>query len=188
MPNFYILAIENVDRSKIKNFVQKIESNIQKVESKISDLRFQLDITQNQLKTLPSSEEIEDKRQIMTRVLTQRVKDSYLESGAALKSLTFSDKKEVMVMFFGGKDENGKKYGIYIRRLGGKPAKYKFQAYGRIGLVQGVVDSRCKEYETDAKPNQNDDDKVLLNKTAQIIFDANPELKIKEDMPGLDQA
>ena len=117
----------------------------------------------------------------MNAQLTQRIKESHLSSGAALKALPFKDQRELILLCFSGQDEAGKKYGIYIEPLKGKPRRYRFIAYGRIGTVDGFIIARSSDFSIFFQSGINDDN-ALLMKAANIITDYYPELKIKSSV------
>ena len=83
------------------------------------------------------------------------------------------------MQIFGGKDENGKRYGIYVEPLWGSPRKYKFVAYGRLGNIDGWVESRTEVYSSYAEDIWNRDniskDKVLREDISKTIQRSTPE-------------
>jgi hypothetical protein len=175
-------SIEYLGNDDFQNFIGQAKGKIAEVEKKLNDFKFQRDIVDNQLKTLPTSRQIENERDRMRAQLARRAKESYVNSGAALASLPFSEKKKIIQLFFGGLDNDGKKYGIYIRPLEGKPKRYQFKAYGKIGFVEGLLNKRCDKEQYYSFPRSNKNDDEALHKTAEILADANPGLKIKEHM------
>lgn len=60
------------------------------------------------------------------------------------EELPFEDKRRLLKMIFGGRDEEGLRYGIYVKCLGGKPKRFKFEAYGRLGNLDGFIDTGTK--------------------------------------------
>lgn len=178
-----ISAIKYLNGDEVENFIKQARSDIVRREKNLNDLQFQYDSVVNQIDTLPTQREIEDKMEQFRVELLRRTQESYLRSGLALESLPFSEKKKIISLLFGGRNEMGKRYGIYVTPLEGMPRRYRFKAYGRLGSIDGLVNARNKEYSSYSR-NTNNSSNELLDKTAGIISDTYPDLKIKEDMLG----
>jgi DNA invertase Pin-like site-specific DNA recombinase len=178
-----ITAIGNLKGDDLTNFTEQVKEKIEKNEKDIKENEYELNIIDNQLNTLPTKKEIEDKMAMLERELIKRGNESFLRSGLAIENLSFSEKKKIINLLFGGQDNNGNKYGIYITPLEGKLRKYRFKAIGRIGCIDGLLNAKDKQYSSHSKTNNHDQD-VILNETAEIILDANPYLNVKEDMLG----
>lgn len=123
---------------------------LKKLDEDITNLEFELDSISNQLKALPTQKEIEDTRKTLLTELTKRVDESYARSGMAFESLPFDEKKKLINEVFGGQDENGKKYGVYVKPSDGKPRKCQFKSYGRIGDILGSVKAKSRDYDSGA--------------------------------------
>jgi DNA invertase Pin-like site-specific DNA recombinase len=169
-------AIENFEGENVKSLVSRLKD----LEKRDSDFELEIQTINDRLNSLPTEQEIIDKRAWLNQLL-QRVKESYYDSGNALNSLPFKEKKKIINLVFGGKDETGKRYGIFIKPLYGKPKKYRFEAYGRLGSIDGWFESRTGKassfYDSDVFFKQNE----TVNKgTAAIVIKNFPEL-IQQD-------
>jgi hypothetical protein len=79
--------------------------------------------------------------------------ESAAMSGLLFESLPFDEKKKLVNEVFGGQDENGNEYGVYVKPLKGKPRKYEFTARGRIGDIRGIAG--FKENDSIGTPNES---------------------------------
>lgn len=75
----------------------------------------------------------------------KRVVESHFTSGHTLEDLPFEDKQKLLKLIFGGRDADGVRYGIFISYSGGKERRFKFEAYGRLGNLNGCVETRSGE-------------------------------------------
>jgi len=135
----YATAIGKAD--SVPAFMSRIMPRITELEGRAAALKDEIGILQHRLSSLPSDEEIEARRGKWAGTL-EAVKESYLTSGVALDSLPFTEKQKIIRLLFGGKDETGKRFGIYVTCLGGSPRRYKFICYGRLGSVVGSLTAR----------------------------------------------
>lgn len=139
-------ALENFHGENLDRFVKTVKERVIAIEQEWSKLLFDIQAIQNQLNDIPTREEIISKREWISRQLKLRVGESYFRSGAAFYDLPYDAKRRLVLLIFGGKDENGKRYGIYIRPIEGATRKYKFLAYGRLGDIGGWVEGRTGRY------------------------------------------
>ena len=70
----------------------------------------------------------------------RKVAESHFTSGHTLEELPFEDKRKLLKLIFGGRDEDGARYGIIVNCLGVKPKRFKFEAYGRLGNLDGWIE------------------------------------------------
>jgi len=164
----YVTAIGNAD--DVAAFMTRIKPRIVEYEDRVKALKDVVAGLEFQLSALPSDQEIEDVRDKWAGLL-EAVRESFLSSGAALETLPFGPKRKLIKMIFGGADEAGKRYGIYIIRLPGKPRRYRFEAYGRIGGISGFLTSRTGTHVADADLVDNPE---LSERISQLILEANP--------------
>lgn len=134
--------IEHCNDAVFEDMLEKFHETMKKIKEDIKILEFKRDRLSNQLKVLPTLKEVEDKRKVLLKELTRRTNESYESSGLAFESLPFDQKKKLINDIFGGRDENDKKYGVYVKPSGKRPRKYQFKAYGRIGNIYGSVEAR----------------------------------------------
>jgi len=161
----------------VSNFMNIVNKDIEKSDERLKDLRFQYNSIQNQLDALPTKEEIEA-TYTMTEKLVRQINKNFYRSPNALREIPFQQKRKIILSFFGGHDLAGKKYGINIEPLEGKPKRYHFKAYGRVGYVDGWLNAREKDYDIFTKSKQLDAES-LITETANIIRDSDPFCKIK---------
>ncbi len=180
------------------NFISLLKPEIKELEERIKTLKFAIRSMENQINTLPTLEEIEVARTWVNIQLTHRMHKSYVMTVGAFNDLQFKDKKRIMNLIFGGKDDNDKKYGIYIKLIKGEPRKkrtYQFEAYGKVGNIKGYIENREPapfEPNPDVFPDRAN--QGMINKVAQILNNAYPELrthyklyKNRENIPGLNE-
>jgi DNA invertase Pin-like site-specific DNA recombinase len=133
-------VITEFDSEDMSGFLPTLRDKIRPLEERRSNLKFAVQSIDNQLRALPTYQEIEDERDWMSRSLEQFWKAnqySHTSGGMRLYQLPFDDKLKLVRLVFGGKDPDGKRYGIYITPLGGNPKSYSFTAYGRLGNING---------------------------------------------------
>lgn len=143
----YITAIGTADNVPV--FMSRIKPRIEELEGRAAVLKDEIGLIAHRLSSLPSDADIEASRGKWAGTL-EAVKESHLSSGIPLHNLPFVEKQKIVRMLFGGKDETGKRYGVYVGCLGGKPRKYKFEAYGRLGNVVGFIQARTFNVRADA--------------------------------------
>lgn len=166
-------------------FSQKMKPEIKLLEQKKKDFEFQRQVIHNQISTLPTDSEIKMIKKWSG--LLARQKESYFSSGLAFENLSFLEKKKVILHFFGGKDETRKKFGIYVKFLGGNPRKYSFKAYGRFGFVNGQLEARANNYYSYSILDPSLENNRFNKEIAEIVWNEKPDLKIKEHVHGVDQ-
>lgn len=180
-------AIEVYEGEDFGGFFQKLKPKIKTLEQEKNDLEFQIQVTQNQISTLPTDSEIKTMKDRIRSELLMRQKESYLKSGLAFESLPFSEKKKIILLFFGGKDETGKKYGIYIKLLDGKPRRYGFKVYGKFVFIAGGLEARATNYSSYSRIEPSIENTMLNKELAEIVLNENPDLKVKEHILSIDQ-
>lgn len=75
-------------------------------------LRAENIMIKDRLAELPTEEQIRMKAQLM-----QRVMESYYRSIAHVDDLEFDDIHKILQAIFAGKDAEGKRYGVYIKKM-----------------------------------------------------------------------
>ncbi len=190
----YIDAIGAGD-DDVPSFMAKLKTKIKALEEEIGKATFDKQSVENQLSTIPVMEEVEMKRkwygeqlrkkfkEMHCRQLDQRWNEGLFTSGYAFSRLPFEQKKKLINLIFGGHDEGGKRYGIYVKLLHGRPRRYKFEAYGRLGTIDGWVRSRQGDNAIPEEPEYDFDsyidkriDKAIGRKIAKVLVEADPEL------------
>ncbi len=122
-----------------------IANQLDTLEREMQTLREEIISIKSLLENLPSEDDLEKKRLEINDGLKKAHLNSYLSSGVPLMKLSFEKKRELIKMFFLGKDYQGKKFGIYIRHIPGLPRKYRFEAYGAFGNINGFIKPRIRE-------------------------------------------
>ncbi len=143
----FVTAIGSSD--DVLSFMARIKPKIVELEARSRNLKDDITSIEQQLSSLPSEQEIEGRRKKWAG-LVQRIHQSYLESGQAFHDLPFEAQRQIIKLVFGGKDEEGRRYGIYIRSLGGSPKRYWFEAYGKLGVIDGWLESRTGRSDAEA--------------------------------------
>ncbi|MGA9754346.1 MAG: hypothetical protein WBV23_04305 [Desulfobaccales bacterium] len=131
----YVTAIGTTEN--VAPFMERIMPRVIELESRSKGLKDQIAGLKYRLATLPTDREIEDRREMWAQLLA-RQNFSYLESGAALHQLPFEYQKKIIRLFFGGKDEAGRRYGIYVQDLGGKAQALQIRGLREAGGRQGM--------------------------------------------------
>jgi hypothetical protein len=171
-------AIENFGGADIELFIENnLKESVKDSTQEYSRLTFEIQSIENQLSSVPTQEEINGKRELMSSHLKLLVSESYFNSGLAFRHLTFEAKRELVLLMFGGKDQNGKRYGIYIRPLWGTPRRYKFVAYGKLGDIHGCLESRNLTAFAQADIDwwlQKSTPKEVHRTVAKVIRDSDP--------------
>ena len=105
------------------------------MESNHADLVFKIQCIDNQLKIVPTEQEVTDKRRAITEQLLQRMEENYFKSGLAFRSMPFEEKQKLIRLIFGGEDEVGKKYGVFTKPVDGSPRKVQIRGAWQVGAV-----------------------------------------------------
>jgi hypothetical protein len=134
-------GIENYEGDDLDGYLQKLKPKIKPLSDSAKAIEAEIQSLKTQLATLPTEEEI-DYASKRSKDILKRIKASYFSSGHSFRNLTPDGKKKLIDLIFGGKDASGKRYGIYVKPLGGRPKRYRFEAYGRIGSIGGALESR----------------------------------------------
>ncbi len=170
-------AITNFEGEGMGSFLLDLKDKIINLGETRSELKSKMQSIENQLRALPTHEEILATRDQIYNQLKQAMMESYFTSGHTLNNLPFEDKRKIVTMIFGGKDEEGKRYGIYIRPLGGDPRLYKFVAYGRLGNIHGWVESKTGEYASEAYDIRNRENipggEGCVGSLARVVYDSD---------------
>jgi hypothetical protein len=134
-------AIITLDEENVGDFVLGLKIEIKYIEDRRAALKLQMEEIENRLSSLPTEQEVINHREWMHRQLMRRIAESHFTSGHTLEELPFEDKRKLLKLIFGGRDEDGARYGIFVNCLGGKPKRFKFEAYGRLGNLDGWIES-----------------------------------------------
>jgi hypothetical protein len=126
---------------EIGDFVVGLKKEIKDIDDRRAVVKSQLEGIENRLSSLPSEQEVIKHREWMHQQLIRRIAESHFSSGHTLEALPFEDKRKLLKLIFGGRDADGVRYGIFLSCLGGKPKRFKFEAYGRLGNLDGWIES-----------------------------------------------
>ena len=142
----YARAIDNY-KAKLRS----LDAQIKECHEKINDLSCQLE-------NLPREDELEQLRQRIlgtpyhNKMSIKEKMDSpqgrlhahksgihgLLTSGFILKELPYDELRDFMIMVFGGKDPQGRKYGIYLTP-GKARGEFSIELFGRLGSHYGDI-------------------------------------------------
>jgi DNA invertase Pin-like site-specific DNA recombinase len=164
--------------------LDRIKPKLAECEARSAALKDEIAALEFRLASIPEEAEIEARREMWRSLLARQLPDpeqlkarqtvSYLQSGAALEDLPFEHRKKIIRLFFGGRDEAGRRYGIYIKDLGGNPRTYRFEAHGKLGAIQGKIESKTGEYFSHSYELWLRDDKELGKGISRVLVDGNP--------------
>lgn len=164
-----LTAIENAE--DVISLMDRVKPKMKALEERSNKLKDEIGMLETRLNSLPSDSEIEASRGKWAGLL-EAVQESHLSSGLPLENLPFEERKKIIRLIFGGKDETGRRYGIYIFHLGGSPKKYRFECYGRIGSIAGSMRARSGVAVADADSKMlTGDNPALSVHIAKIIED-----------------
>jgi site-specific DNA recombinase len=161
-------AIGNYSDHDMSGFLETLRLRIRPIEDRRSQLQSELKFVDRQLSNLPTRTDIKTARELMRKQLEEKVEWSYFSSGHTLKNLSFEGKRQLLKLIFGGYDELGKRYGIYVTTVSDRPRKYKFTGYGRLGRVRGWV-GPGDHFFTDASDVYDGNDETVETGMAEII-------------------
>lgn len=137
-------TIENYKREDLDSYLESLKPEIKLLSDRKRIVESEIQSCKTQLDSLPTEQEIEGTSK-RSKDLLKRIKESYFSSEQSFQDLPYEGKKKLVDLIFGGKDVMNKKYGIYIRSLGGKPKRYKFEVYGKLGIMSGRLEARSKK-------------------------------------------
>jgi site-specific DNA recombinase len=155
-------------------FLEKETCKLRDLEKERSDLTFEIGVMTNELRCSPTREEIEIKREQVNRDIARAIEFTHFENGGGFEDLLFEDKQRIIRLIFGGRDELGKRYAIYIEPLSGKPKKYSYEAYGRLGRIYGLLESKTGECDSEDlyRSISTSEDEYLLGKISTVVKDS----------------
>jgi len=178
-------AIVAFDEDGVDNFILGLKTEIMDIEDRRAALKFKLEGIENRLSSLPTEQEIMNNREWMHQQLMRRVAESYFTSGHSIEELSFEDKQKLLKLIFGGRDEEGLRYGIYVICLGGKPKRFKFEAYGRLGNLDGWIETGTQRVSSFADTKiYTQTNAELSENIARIVLSNGTREDIKERMLG----
>lgn len=141
----YEKAIESFQGDDMGSYLNRLKLKIRPLNDSREAIESEIELYRKQLDSLPTEQEIEDTSKRSKDIL-KRIKESYFTSGHSFRNLTYEGKKKLIDLILGGRDNDKKRYGVYIKSLGGKPKRYKFEAYGRFGIIGGSLESRSGKF------------------------------------------
>lgn len=162
----FVTALGNAP--DVTAFMARIKPKIIELEARSKGLKDEIAALEYRLATLPDEAEIEAKRSKWAGLLKRGLM-SYVETGVALHQLPFEAQKKIIRLIFGGKDEAGRRYGIYVKDLGGNPRRFNFEAYGKLGAVTGWMEAKTGAFSVGGDLRDG-----LAEEVSQIMLDANP--------------
>jgi hypothetical protein len=178
-------AILALDTDRVDVFVAKIKSEIKDLEEEEGKIRLQIEEINERLSSLPAEKEIVDRRQWIHEQLMMRMTESYFSSGRTLNDLSFKEKQRIFKLIFGREENKGKSYGIFVKCLGGQPRKFRFEACGRLGNLEGwIVSSKGKVSSFVDGELETSNDVEVIGNIARIVMESDPGGNIKEYTRG----
>lgn len=184
-------VISGLYEFEFKSFMQKMEDKMRSLENERNEFGVEIELISAQLNSLATAQEIEEERRrleaaIRTRTeqLRQRAHESWVTSGGPLLTLPFEEKRRLVEMIFGGKDPWGRRYGIYIKYIGGNPRKYQWTAHGRLGKLEGWTVARAGEFYSLDTNLYLEDDLKIGEKAAKMVKEAWAKENVELHMSG----
>jgi len=159
-------------------FMDRTKPRIIELEARSKTLKDQITSLEYQLGTLPTEGVIEEHRDKWAALLDVQ-KAGYLSSGAAMEALPFEQQRKIIRLLFGGKDAGGRRYGVYIQNMGGRPRQYQFEAYGKLGSITGAITAWKGEGWGYAGAFKEDPD--LAGAIGKVILEADPGILASEN-------
>ena len=141
-----IEAITNYGDDEKSLGFEDLRTSLMVLDKQYEDVNFKYQAAMNQIATLPSREEIKKRRAFISRCLELRMMEDQFRIGLVFDDMSFRDKQNLIRLIFAGHDDFGKKYGVYIRRMEGRPIRYHFEAYGRLGNLEGWIEKKIGKY------------------------------------------
>ena len=120
--------------------ITALKTKLKDLDERIADLKFKIQTVENHLLIIPTKQEISDRLEQFEKELIEAHNMSYARGGNIFHDLPFIEKQKLIKLIFGGQDDLGKRYGIYVKFIGGEHKKYEFTAYGRIGNIRGLIE------------------------------------------------
>ena len=109
----------------IKSTIHSKEQELTQSKEKPTD---QILTDESRLNSLPDIDEVKNQAYEIRRKLLAK-----FSGKEHIDNMSFDQKRELLYLLFGGKDNKGMKYGIYINKKGeGKDAQTDYFMYGRI--------------------------------------------------------
>ena len=131
--------ITTFEQSSYPSFNEKFHQKMKELEVRKENLQFQIDSIENHIRALPSERDISESKRRWSDLI-QRVQESALRSGLLFSDLPFLEREKIITMLFGGKDDKGKRYGIYVSKK--RQGVYRYEAYGKLGTIYGLPSRR----------------------------------------------
>jgi hypothetical protein len=156
---------ENLDflMGKMKTEVRQLEDKRKKTLSEIQSI-------ERMLKNIPTEEEVKEKREQFEEELKEAHRMSYLQSGHIFRELGFEEKRKIIRLIFGGRNDRGKRYGIFIKNVSkDKLKKYEFKAYGKLGALVGSLEGQEYSYYSDDDINFSDYPDEIKKNVRQLV-------------------
>ncbi len=144
------------------------QRNLKKLESRLANHKKELTAIDEQLLALPRESEIEAKRNSQDAQLVRRIVESYISSGVAFNDMPDDELQDLVNLVFGGTGPGGRRFGVYIKFLGGNPHRYEFEAYGRLGTIWGHLQARSGDVYAAAERPLDGDTKAAA-KAGKIV-------------------
>ncbi|MGO9019116.1 MAG: recombinase family protein [Syntrophobacteraceae bacterium] len=120
------VLIKSADVSVLR---KTFDARLKKLQQRHDSLTFDLQQAENALKALPEPEQVDDIQALMEK--------NYFSAGLTFADLPFEEQRKVLILLFGGMDDSGKRFGIYISKFPDK--KISFLAYGKLGTIRGKL-------------------------------------------------
>ena len=135
-----INVIADYNHDDTVSSLSALKTKLKDLDERIADLKLKIQTIEDQLLMIPTKQEISDRLEQFEKELMEAHKMSYARGGNIFHDLPFIEKQKLIRLLFGGQDDLGERYSIYVKFIGGEHKKYEFTAYGRIGNIRGLIE------------------------------------------------
>jgi hypothetical protein len=170
-----IEAITNYGDDEKSPGFEALSTSLMVLDKQYEDVNFKYQAAMNQIATLPSREEIKERRAFISRCLELRMMEDQFRIGLVFDDMSFRDKQNLIRLILGGHDDFGKRYGVYIRRMEGRPIRYHFEAYGRLGNLEGWIEKKIGKHFASSDILLRRHEAVYCQRIAGILKTGHPD-------------
>lgn len=127
---------QNLVRSIAKGILtdEEAANDMNKIRERENALSLELNIIQQQLEHIPTKQFIDRKVRYISNFFTQLYK-----SHNALSGMSYENKRELVAQAFAGRDSEGRRRGVYVRKTNNTDKPWEFTIRGVFGEYIGQL-------------------------------------------------
>jgi DNA invertase Pin-like site-specific DNA recombinase len=164
----FMRFVEFYEGGNINELFEKYSSRLKQWNSQMKEAKISIETIDKQLKNIPTKTAIESRRKFVQQEILKRQEESYFQSGHTFDDLPYEEQKKLFNMLFGGRDAEGKRYGVYI--MPEHKGVRKFVCYGLLGKFNGWVSKTDSDaWENSINITNELKDKMLYTLSREII-------------------